>query len=95
MYYSAVLKRDQRASDKVVDIAHAEDMECKFFTPESFQGSQMIDLAVEQGWDTFFPLVMIGDTLLASGEEAWIDLHEHFLDNPHVHWEAGDEGDRD
>ena len=93
MYYSGVVDSDLDRH-RLIDTATAFEIELKIFTPTSFQGSQILELASEQGAFNM-PVVMVGDKLLASGKEAWVDMYEHAQANPHVHWEAGDEGDND
>lgn len=88
MYYSAVVN-NQYDADQLYDTAEAYEIELKIYDPLSFQGQRMLDIAHEQGCK-HMPVVMAGDTLLASGKEAWVDLYEHSLANPHVHWEASD-----
>jgi hypothetical protein len=91
MYYSAVV--DTPSDDyQLRDVADHYDIELKIFAPRSFQGSQILDIASNEP-DFCMPVVMVGDTVLAMGDQAWELLYEHSQDNPHVHWEAGDEGD--
>ena len=92
MYYSAVVQNDCIPSRQVTKIAESYGIELKTFHPLSFQGSHILDIARA---DPYFsmPVVMIGDKVLGMGHDAWLTLYEHSIANPHVHWEAGDEGD--
>jgi hypothetical protein len=91
MYYSAVIDKSH-GTDKVLEIVKSEGIEVKVYQTNTFQGSQMLELANEQG-AFLLPLIMAGDTVVGEGDMAWLELYEHSQANPHVHWEAGDEGD--
>jgi len=86
MYYSAVVDEDTTELSKALQ---RMDVDCKMFGVDSVQGQKLLEMANDLHIFEL-PCIFAGETLVGSGKGAWFDLFMHSLDNPHVHWEAGD-----
>lgn len=93
MYYTAVVTCD-RERWKLQQVADQYGIELKVFTTHSPSAGCLLDnLADRFPWMVIeLPFVLAGYEIIGQGEHAWLDLYNHHLANPHVHWEA-DQGE--
>ena len=93
MYYQALVIKEGQGSEQLRYLAReVEELDIRLLEVGKPEANDLLLYLEDQGHKQIeLPLVMVGTEILTQGANASVELLHHLADNPHVHWEAGNE----